>query len=277
MSVNDLGVTTICAGARAEIFGDSTSTPGLYSDTLANAAGCDSILFLQLQVLPNILQEETRYRCPEDTLTLFGHLEVWEAGAYSESYSASNGCDSTQRVNVLDFPGPDLPETDTLYFNYGDTAALTGPAGFATYLWWPADSLNCTACQSPLAWPADTTDYYLTVTTADGCKGVIVYRVVPRPPCDPARLRVPNAFTPDHDGHNDEFRVAPYEGSEVIARLRIFNRWGQKIYEGTGSNTGWDGTVDGKPAPSDVYVWLLEVLCDGVLGKPRKGDVTLLR
>ncbi|MCK6695712.1 MAG: gliding motility-associated C-terminal domain-containing protein, partial [Thermoanaerobaculia bacterium] len=69
----------------------------------------------------------------------------------------------------------------------------------------------------------------------------------------------------------------PYEGAEVIERLTIYNRWGQRIYVSTGPGASWDGTADGKPAPADVYVWLLELRCaDGEQGQ-RHGDVTLLR
>jgi gliding motility-associated-like protein len=101
--------------------------------------------------------------------------------------------------------------------------------------------------------------------------------VVLNPPCDPARIHIPNAFTPNGDKDNDVFTIVPYEGTAVIERLTIYNRWGQRIYTGSGPAAGWDGTSDGKPAPADVYVWILEVRCEGEEKGVRHGDVTLLR
>ncbi|MCC6459153.1 MAG: gliding motility-associated C-terminal domain-containing protein, partial [Saprospiraceae bacterium] len=57
----------------------------------------------------------------------------------------------------------------------------------------------------------------------------------------------------------------------------IYNRWGQKLYESSGPNAAWDGTSNGKPVPSDVYVWLLELRCSGEEKAVQKGDVTVLR
>ncbi len=156
---------------------------------------------------------------------------------------------------------------------------LPSPGVFASYLWAPADSLSCTDCQSPFSSPVDTTDYTLTVTSADGCTDTLVYRVAPFPPCDPAAIRIPNAFTPNNDDANDVFTVSDYNPdlNFVIERLTIYNRWGQKIYESGGTNAAWDGTVDGKPAPADVYVWLLEVGCAGGEKGVMHGDVALIR
>ncbi|HNL40449.1 MAG TPA: gliding motility-associated C-terminal domain-containing protein, partial [Saprospiraceae bacterium] len=78
------------------------------------------------------------------------------------------------------------------------------------------------------------------------------------------------------DGVNDLFRPVAQEGLEVILSLEIYNRWGEKVYAGSGPNAGWDGRIDGKDAAVDTYIYLLEVACDGEKGK-RSGEVNLLR
>ncbi len=269
----DLGTVRTCAGTPVDIFGMLTDVPGLYTLELMNAAGCDSLVYLTLETTPNT--EEVLSRCAPDAVLVFGQ-PVTEAGLYCETFTSSLGCDSTHCIQVTDYPVPELPDPDTFYIAQGGSVVLPGPDGYASYFWTPADSLSCITCQSPVASPIDTMEYTLLLRTADGCPDTVIYRVVPFPPCDPARIRIPNAFTPDGDGHNDVFSVVPYEGSEVISRLVIYNRWGQKVYEATGIDAAWDGTTFGNPAPSDVYVWLLEVLCDGER-KIRKGDVTVLR
>lgn len=102
-----------------------------------------------------------------------------------------------------------------------------------------------------------------------------MFRVVVFPPCSADSLHIPNAFTPNGDGKNDVFRVVRHEGAEVVSSLEIYDRWGEKVYENRGDSF-WDGTIDGKPAPSDVYVYIVKLTCGELIGK-RVGDVTLLR
>jgi gliding motility-associated-like protein len=110
----------------------------------------------------------------------------------------------------------------------------------------------------------------------NGCETGVTYRVLVFPPCSEKNLQIPNAFTPNGDSVNDVFEAVPHEGFEVVHSLNIFNRWGEKIFSETGANARWDGKIDGVPAPSDVYIWILEVDCSGSL-TPVKGNVTLLR
>lgn len=271
----DLGVVRTCEGTPVEIFGVLRQTPGLYTQLFADSNGCTGLRYRTLEVTPHTM--ENRTRCPRETLTIFGK-PVTAAGSYCETFASSLGCDSMHCVVVTDLPEPDLPDPDTFYFETGKSVQLPSPGVFAAYLWAPADSLSCTTCASPIASPADTIEYTVTVTTAAGCSDTLVYRVVPYPPCDPGRIKIPNAFTPGNgDEANDVFTVVPYEGVEVIERLTIYNRWGQKIYAATGPDVAWDGTVDGKPAPSDMYVWLLELRCSDGSTTRRHGEVALIR
>ena len=64
------------------------------------------------------------------------------------------------------------------------------------------------------------------------------------------------------------------EGSGID--LRVFNRWGNKVYDGSAVNAGWDGTTDGNEATNDTYIYILEVNCDGER-QTISGDVVLIR
>lgn len=87
---------------------------------------------------------------------------------------------------------------------------------------------------------------------------------------------MPTAFSPNGDNINDYFR--PYPEGVFIEVLRIYNRWGQKIYEGRNTIAGWDGFINGIPLPSDVYAFYLEVKNEKT-GKTeqRSGSFSLLR
>ena len=62
-----------------------------------------------------------------------------------------------------------------------------------------------------------------------------------------------------------------------IAYFRVFNRYGQLVYSSTNGKNGWDGTINNKPQPADMYVWMIEG--KDYTGKTveRKGTVTLIR
>jgi gliding motility-associated-like protein len=89
-------------------------------------------------------------------------------------------------------------------------------------------------------------------------------------------LFVPNAFTPNGDGHNDVLRVIPI-GIRALNYFTVFNRWGQRVFTTTDPGTGWDGTVNGVLQPVGTYVWM----AGGVNYKgevvERKGVVVLIR
>jgi gliding motility-associated-like protein len=91
----------------------------------------------------------------------------------------------------------------------------------------------------------------------------------------PPKLYVPNAFTPNGDGMNDDFRpmtnFIPAENYELF----IFNRWGQLLWQTKDKNQGWDGKIDGELAPAGAYVYLVRFTTSS--GKPfeRQGSFLL--
>ncbi|WP_199118562.1 gliding motility-associated C-terminal domain-containing protein, partial [Pedobacter sp. ASV28] len=88
-------------------------------------------------------------------------------------------------------------------------------------------------------------------------------------------LYVPNTFTPNGDGKNDLFLA--YGNAVSRFRMRIYNQWGQFIYEAQSINQGWDGTHKGTLQPSGVYVYYIDVTFESGTSKMFKGTITLLR
>lgn len=145
------------------------------------------------------------------------------------------------------------------------------------YLWTPNFALNNDTIQNPVATiniTSDSIKYHVLVTTANGCIGEddIVVKVFKTEP----DIFVPTAFTPNHDGKNDILKPI----CVGIARLdyfRVFNRWGQLIYQTSEFEKGWDGTVGGKDQDSGTYVFMAEGV--DYIGRVvfRKGTVVLIR
>ncbi len=89
-------------------------------------------------------------------------------------------------------------------------------------------------------------------------------------------LVIPNAFSPNHDEINEVFKVKSYQNI-VEFHAYIFNRWGQKLYEWTDLEGGWDGTYQGKDVKQGTYFVLVKAKgADGQTYNIRK-DVNLLR
>ena len=91
-------------------------------------------------------------------------------------------------------------------------------------------------------------------------------------------LDVPNAFTPGRPGSRGKNHIVKPEGFGIDkVMFRIYNRWGQKIFETTNPNQGWDGTFRGVLQPMDVYVYTLEAEFTDGTRATKKGDITLIR
>ena len=270
---------TTCQGVPVVILDKTTAVAGLYSQHLQQVNGCDSVIFQELKVLPKPQTTESASFCTGDSLflTQFDTL-VTQSGTLCRTYSAANGCDSVHCISISKLPPPAVNPGDTLiYGQIGQPIAIIGPSGaIVQYVWQPTVA-GCNSC-STLNVQVDSAgiyQYLVTVTDTHGCETSVGYRLVVFPPCDPQRIQIPNAFTPNGDGLNDTFKPVDFEGAEVIASLTIYNRWGEKVYEHQGA-TFWDGTIDGKPAMSDVYVYIIEVAC-GTDKVKRVGEVSVLR
>lgn len=124
--------------------------------------------------------------------------------------------------------------------------------------------------------PDRTTAYPVTYTVTDsiGCKSTASKPIKIYSSC---YLAVPNAFTPNNDGKNDYLRVLNAIKSENLD-FRIFNRWGQLVFQTNNWKQGWDGTIRGVPQGMGVYVWFLRYTDrDTHQAIERKGTATLIR
>ena len=159
--------------------------------------------------------------------------------------------------------------------------SVTYSDSIATYTWTPTTRLDCTDCPNPYANPQFDITYKISVADIYGCKASRDIRV--NVICNQENYFIPNTFSPNGDGMNDIF--AP-RGKAIhrVNSMKIFNRWGELIWERRNfmandrtPSGGWDGTYKGKPAQQDVYVYIIEFVCDNAQIIPFKGNVTLIR
>jgi gliding motility-associated-like protein/uncharacterized repeat protein (TIGR01451 family) len=278
LEASNITLTTvdICEGGTALILGQVRSQAGTYVQRLTKTNGCDSIRTQTLRVFP-VSGASNVTICGGGEVEIFPGVVVSTAGIYRDTFTNTANCDSIHTVTVTVAPALNLPALDTLKFPEGGSIQIDAPGGFANYQWAPEGGLTCTNCEDPIASPDSSTTYLLTVTDNNGCTDTASLRVIVAPPCF-EKVQVPNAFTPDGDGINDVFRMVPFQelGFERASRLTVYNRWGQKIYEST-ENPTWDGKHQGADAPVDVYIFILEIECNGEFKIWEKREVTLLR
>lgn len=147
--------------------------------------------------------------------------------------------------------------------------------GTQTYNWQPPDFLDNPFVSSPEAFYTDTGrhQYIITGITDEGCPAADTLNVFV---AEAAYLIIPNAFSPNADGNND-FLSLLSTGFKRINHYRIFNRWGQMVFNTNNYYEGWDGTFKGVDQPISTYFWTVSVVDLNDQEQIFRGDVTLIR
>lgn len=195
-------------------------------------------------------------------------------GTYAVTLTVSNNAGSDQiitPITVLDLPTIEA-FSDTIIDLGGAAELFAIPAVGGDVLWVPSNTIDCPTCMDVIATPSITTTYYPTITDVNGCVGtdtVTVYVAFEE------IVEVPSAFSPNGSGKDDVLRVLGIGISSMD--FKIFNRYGQLVFETTDINEGWDGTLNGKELNQGVFVWTLSYkLVDGTKSE-KSGNVTLVK
>lgn len=150
--------------------------------------------------------------------------------------------------------------------------------GGLTYLWSPATDLDRPDVPDPIATPSDTAVCYtVTVATPDGCTATdTVCLKCTTLICGDPEYVIPNAFTPNHDGINDEVDFSSNILSEI--HVAVFNRWGECVFESEDlTNCRWDGIYKNTPCLPGVYTYTCRIRCLNGVETILKGDITLIK
>lgn len=199
-----------------------------------------------------------------------------KAGNYSVTATDGKGCKNDMPV-VIGEPAEIVTTTSSnLSINFTeetDIDVTVTPGAAYTYLWSPVASLSCSDCEDPHAFPVRTTSYTLIVTDPTTlCKDTAIIKLI----VDPAKkVYIPNAFTPNNDSKNDVWRV--FTSGVKYFQATVFDRWGEKVFESSDLQHGWDGTFKGAPVQPGIYTYIVNVTyLDGEVIK-NQGSLTVLK
>lgn len=158
----------------------------------------------------------------------------------------------------------------------GGEVSLSVPPDLGVYTWSPNDHLTNASNHLVTAKIFEPSVFSVVLNSKDGC---IVYDTIlidlAELQCEFPFVFVPNAFSPNNDNENDVLYVRGGIVKEIL--FRIYNRWGEKVFESTSLDHGWDGTFKGELLAPDVYDYYLLVECVGGLKNQLQGNVTLIR
>ena len=192
----------------------------------------------------------------------------------------SSGCADTVDQTVIIYPLPLINAGSDKIIGVGASIAIN-PTGSVVvdYLWTPATQLSCTNCYNTIAAPKNTTTYTIKVTDGNGCVSTDNVTIIVI--CNDKNVFIPNTFSPNNDGVNEWFYPRG-TGLFKIQSMRIFNRWGQMVFQRVNlfpndPTAGWNGRYNGKLQTTDVYTYIIEIICENSDILTYKGNITLIQ
>ncbi len=202
------------------------------------------------------------------------------SGTYYITVTDVHDCRAIDSVSIPDsiIHPPDIytyADHSVIYYTQS-TGIHTTVIPNATYSWSPAGSVANPSSPNTIATPPSTTMYIVTIIDQFGCEykdTIIIY--VNEVLCDDSQIFVPNAFTPNDDNNND----VVYVRSNVLKSIyfAIYDHWGERVFETSDMNTGWDGTFRGRKCDPEVFDYYLKATCINDMEFVKKGNITLIK
>ena len=179
-----------------------------------------------------------------DQILWFNEVTESMAGTYTLTVTDSLDCVESKSMEITVNQGTEIAfsEYDTLWVEPG--FILDAGYGAEFYYWNTGETSETIVIDS-------MGNYSVELTSFEGCKSTGAVQIL----WAGTPFYLPNAFTPNGDGLNDSFRPIPRYDYVNRYHLSIYNRWGQKIYETTDINKGWDGTYKGSPCMLGAYIY----------------------
>ncbi|MBK8450747.1 MAG: gliding motility-associated C-terminal domain-containing protein [Saprospiraceae bacterium] len=284
---------------------------GTVTLTKATSYGCDSIVNVDLTINPPIQldfeandlkcnQANTGELILKDISGGSGNFKVSiDNGApliYNQGDTIENLSQGSHSIRIMDQLNCNTSSSFTInnsqllslqlpndtIVQKGNPVSINANTNFnpISIAWNPNLYLSCDTCLNPQSNPDNTITYILTLIDENGC--IVTDNMTITVLINKAEIFVPSAFSPNGDNINDIFSpIFKFPNSSKITVFRIFDRWGNQIYErlneAIGESFGWDGTANGEKMNPGVYIYSIQFVGDDKVLKWKTGDITLVK
>jgi gliding motility-associated-like protein len=293
---------TACFDQTVVFAGETLTEPGDYVGEFTSSFGCDSMVILTYIVVDEVLIALDDIRMcrgtsgqlqvrgydgpirwsPEEGLSCSTCLNPEVNVEFSTTFTASVVDCRGETIEIsadvtIDEP-VDVSIISARKIRLGERTTLKAVADnpLANVSWTERGVVLCDNCTEVDVQPLTTTTYEVEATTGQGCDDREQLTLIVEDDCSFGEVLIPNIMTPNGDGANDELEIR-YEGIQDIVLLKVFNRWGEVVYETTDIDIFWDGTHRGMPVNPGVFVYYLEGHCLNDQPFTEQGNVTVLR
>jgi len=256
-------------------------TPGSHTVQVKDVSGCIFATIVTVNNTSPVLSSTTNASvCPNELPYSWNNTTYPVPGTYTVKLTSVAGCDSLATL-VLTLK-PTLPgvrySTVVTQPNVPVQLIARNLGADYTYDWNPKFGLNDYSINSPVFTYHQTVDYTITMTPTSGCAvtDTVLVNVLEDVPTIVSDIFVPRAWSPNNDGHNDKLFPIPVNIKE-LKFFRIFNRWGQLVFETNILRNGWDGIFQGQPQVMDTYTWTLEAVGEDGTYFRKAGNSVLIR
>ncbi len=264
----------------------NVSQQGVYWVKVSNQYNCYSndTINITYNPLPLINLGNDTTLCPGQTLLLYATAAnstfLWQDNSINPTYNISQqgmywviittkNCSNSDTINVYYSPPLNLFLGGDTSLCYGSIIKLDASNSNSTYHW-QDNSNNSTYIVNQKG------SYWVTVIDINNCSVSDTIKIIYQD-CYTPDIYIPNCFTPNGDGLNDEFKIETLAEFNEF-KMYIYNRWGELIFESGDINKGWNGTFKGKIVPNGVYVYLVTgTIKDTNEQIKRNGTITVLR
>lgn len=308
VSPNDNVLVTkeICEGEGILIDGTMRTEAGVYYETFQNINDCDSVVTYHVEVRQMVELEGTDAAICEGEsvkLKVSGSQNEYKwfpstglscddcpnpiaSPQYTTTYIVSSiGCMDQEIETEITVEVKDVPELETggdLTVAPGQSVLLSAysPTKLNEISWITPKEELCEHCPEVSVTPdpeRKESTYFAKLTSDDGCVAQDTVTVSFRYDCIDDEFFIPNMITPNGDGVNDFFYIEEPSEDVNMRWLRIYNRWGELVFNTTDFSEHWDGKHRGEALNPGVYVYYLEISCPDNKPFQKFGNVTIIR
>lgn len=286
--------TLICRDDVLSIDGTIYDTPGIYTDTIQNYLGCDSIVSRIVagfyDDIPIVLDGDLGL-CPDESTTLMlpggfkniqlngqnttTDIEIKSEGQYTVTATDPNGCPGELTFNIIEYPAPDLATRDLIDTIFTESISLpvTYYSDIDRYQWTPLNgALDCYDCPYPQLLSATADTYTISVVNEYGCSTSSDIRVSFKE----TSILLPSVIA-NHPNIEENGRFYVKGDIDLYYDMSIYDRWGNLVFDGSHLkvNERSEGWHPNGRFVQGVYVYVISYIENGVK-KVVKGDITVL-